>query len=458
MPENRQPAGHPMDEIAQGFKKRTHSSSGDQPVSRTVSPSALSKPADARAFKTGSASSAEATFGPLSLSPDQIAGPAFFVDKQLSICWIAPDGADAFSQALALELASESTRNIFTLLLKPAVKEALSGWQAFFPFVYTLIRRSTSRDTFEQETDFVPAEQTHAAHSGISRQPEIHPFQVESCMLGENRAQTEAPLRLFGVTFAEGALFLIREDRWVPAAALERKTAATAGTAESVDEKKAICILSARLNDSHRIADTMLPEVFFKLMNRIWDEADGVVRSLGGIRAASSGAEIQYMFTKNAGRNPIFSAICCATRLNDRIRSLQEKLRAEQGWADEICMNIGISHGTDDLTAPEPADSMELMIPGGASDQSGLLSAIALKGEIWITKNAVGQLPRQLIDQVVMGVDRQGQFVRNFFTRLSDLSPGVDMGQPKRDMGALSIARIVKIEKKSSDQPITNED
>ena len=98
------------------------------------------------------------------------------------------------------------------------------------------------------------------------------------------------------------------------------------------------------------------------------------------------GAEIRYMFTKNAGRNPIFSAICCATRLNARIKSLQDKVTSEMGWADEICMNVGISHGTDDLTAPKPADSMELMIPGGASDQSSLLSAIAVKGEIWITK------------------------------------------------------------------------
>jgi hypothetical protein len=72
---------------------------------------------------------------------------------------------------------------------------------------------------------------------------------------------------------------------------------------------------------------------------------------------------------------------------------------------------------------------------------------LALKGDIWITKNAVGQLPKKLIDQVVLGIDRQGQFFRNFFTRLSDLSPGIGASQSKGEMGALSIARIVKIEK-----------
>jgi class 3 adenylate cyclase len=116
------------------------------------------------------------------------------------------------------------------------------------------------------------------------------------------------------ITFAEGTLFLIREDRWVPMMkALEKKTAVhRRHRIESVDEKKAICILSARLNDSHRIADTMLPEVFFKLMNRIWDEADGVVRSLGGIRAASSGCRDPiYVYQKRRKKSHLQRNLLC---------------------------------------------------------------------------------------------------------------------------------------------------
>jgi hypothetical protein len=65
------------------------------------------------------------------------------------------------------------------------------------------------------------------------------------------------------------------------------------------------------------------------------------------------------------------------------------------------------------------------MIPGGAFDQSSQLSAVSrTKGDIWITRNAVAQLPKKLIDQVVLGIDRQGRFFRNFFTRLSDLPQG----------------------------------
>jgi hypothetical protein len=118
---------------------------------------------------------------------------------------------------------------------------------------------------------------------------------------------------------------------------------------------------------------------------------------------------------------------------------------------------MGISHGTDELTTSVPTECMESTMPGGTLDQSSQLSAVAGKGEIWITRNAVAQLPRKLIDQVVVGIDRQGRFFRNFFTRLSDLPQAAGPGQPQPDLGTLSIARILTIEKQGPAQPVTSE-
>jgi hypothetical protein len=192
------------------------------------------------------------------------------------------------------------------------------------------------------------------------------------------------------------------------------------------------------------------------LMHQIWDEGDRVVRSFGGKRAACSGAKIDYMFTKNAGRNPIFSAICCATRMNQQMRKpCKKSSRHNRDGRMRSCMNMGISHGTDELTVSAPAGCLESTLPGGTFDQSSQLSAVAGKGEIWITRNAVAQLPRKLIDQVVVGIDRQGRFFRNFFTRLSDLPQAAGPGQPQPDLGTLSIARILTIEKQKPAQPVT---
>lgn len=416
-----------------------------------------SEPADTSGSEFESSQTAEALVGPLSLSPDQIDAPAFFVAKNLSLLWMAPNGLDTFSQALALEMKSASTRNIFDLLLRPAIKGTITDWQAFFSFVYILLRRSTAKNTFDTETVFISRNHIPTADGETALGPDIHPFQVDSCMVGRDDAVTKPPLRIFGLEFKQGTLFLLRQDPWHPAATVAMEKGSADDDLEPVNHNKTMCVLSARLNDSHRLADTMLPEVFFKLMNRIWDETDGVVRSLGGIRAGRSGAQIHYRFNQSAGRNPIFSAICCATRMNRRMLALQEKLKAQQGWVDEICMNMGISHGKDDLTKSDPVGCMELMLPGGALDKSSHLSAVAGKGEIWVTKDAVAQLPKKLIDQVVLGVDRQGQFFRNFFTRLSDVRPGSGLSQPQPDLGTLSIARVLKIVKPRPDQPVTNE-
>ena len=456
MPEYNEPSGHPMDEIAQRFKT-SKTPTPDLPAPSVVSPSDQAAPADLTGSEIKPEPATGAILGPLSLSTDQIAAPAFFVDRQLSLVWLAPDGTDPFSQALAREWEAASTDNIFNLLLRPAVKGTISDWQAFFSFVYVLLRRSTSREVFDSGTVFVSSDLTPDTDSHPSRRQTRHPFEVDSCLIGANEATTEPLLQLFGLGFDEGTLFLVRRGLRHGAATGDRGNLAPVGSGEAVASKTAICMLSARLNDSHRIADTMLPDYFFKLMNQIGEAADDVARALGGTRAAGSGAGIQYVFTESAGRNPIFSAICCATRLNQRMQSLQAALTAKQGWVDDICLNMGISHGTDEATTRQPAGSMEIMIPGGASDQASRLSAIAEKGEIWITRQAVGQLPKKQIDQVVLGVDRQGKFLRNFFIRLSDLGRDTGTSHHNVDMNTLSIARIVNIERQGPDKPIARE-
>jgi class 3 adenylate cyclase len=194
------------------------------------------------------------------------------------------------------------------------------------------------------------------------------------------------------------------------------------------------------------------------MVNRIWDETDDVVRALGGKRSGCSGAQAHYRFSAGGGRNPIFSAICCAVRMNRQMAAVREKLNVHQGWMDEICMNMGISHGADDPAESDASDSMEFMIPGGAFDQAAQLSAVAGKGEIWITKNAVSQLPKKLIDQLVVGVDRQGRFLRNFFTRLADLPQAGAPGPLKPSQGMLSVSRVVKVESHPPDRPAANEE
>lgn len=461
MSEENGSTGYSTDKIAEQFKASVKPLPDEPPSDgrSSVGPSAYPFESTGTDGPTSrSSSTAQAIFGPLSLTPDQIEAPSFLVDNELNVTWMNPNGTDAFSRALARELNVAPTRNIFDLLLRPAIKDAIDDWRAFFTFVYILLRRSTEKDTFHRGTGSISKDQLPTADDEISLAPTIHPFLVDSCIIGRDDGATEWPQRIFGLEFKEGTLFLLRQDVWQTAAATRGETEAAIQDIVREDEKDLICILSARLNDSQRIADTMLPEIFFKLMHQIWDEGDSVVRSFGGKRASCSGAKIDYMFTKNAGRNPIFSAICCATRMNQQLLKMHEKLKLQQGWADEILVNMGISHGTDELTQSASPGCLESTLPGGTIDQSSQLSAVAGKGEIWITRNAIAQLPRKLIDRVVVGIDRQGRFFRNFFSRISDLPQAAGLGQIQPDLKMLSIARILSIEKRETIQPVTNAD
>lgn len=399
-----------------------------------------------------SSQSAEAMVGPLTISLGQIDAPALFVDNKLSIRWLAPGSQDRFSLVLAQQLKAASTRNVFNLLLRPAIKHTLADWRTFFSFIYTRLHRSTGLTALDVETHFISKKQMSPPNGDFASAVDRRIFSVDSCLVGGNRTIDELPLRIFSLKFKQGTLFLLRQDRWQDECSGGVEEDVGISGPQPADAKRPICVLSARLNNAHRLAESMLPELFYGLMNRIWDEADGIVRSLGGRRASCSGAQLCYLFRENAGRNPIFSAICSATRMNRRMALLAEKLKAQHGWSIDICLNMGIGHGNDDPTGPDPGSVMEFVIPGGAFDQSAHLSSAAEKGEIWITKNAISQLPKKLIDQVAVGVYRHGKFLRNFFKRLADLEQAGTGDQPNAGVAALPVARILNIERQNSRQ------
>jgi class 3 adenylate cyclase len=447
MPEDNGPTGHPMNEIAQRFAAAARPDrSRPEAEDPADAPAPVSSDSDTATQALDSPTIPE-SLPPLTLIPDQIEAPAFFVDRNLSVRWMAASGEDRFSRALARILSQSANDNIFNLMLRPEIKQSLSDWQAFFSFIYANLRRSTARETFDRGTDGIARKDRPGFEGGSPSESGKHHFYLDSQLVGKKTEESQAALRTFCLQFPEGSLFLLRGDSWVKPEA--EKTAKADAFIEPDDRKDTICVLSARLHGAHRIADTMLAELFFKMMNQVWEATDDAVADLGGVRVGCNGARVRYLFRGNAGRNPIFSAVLGATRMNDRMRRLHEKLAAQQGWAEELCMNVGISHGESDAAISGADGCMECMIPGGALDQSSHLSAIAGKGEIWITKNAVVQLPRKLVDRVVLGVDRQGEFLRNFFTRIADLPSRQVPERTATEMGSLAVARILKTQNPS---------
>lgn len=405
--------------------------------------------------KTDAAQPTEAIFGPLSLLPDQIDAPAFFVDDNLSVRWIATGGTDPFTTALTQELRTTASRNVFNLLLRPAIKHAMTDWRSFFSFVYTSLGQTTATgaETTPEKPSITGKQASPSGHGNFFGD-DRSAFTIDSCLIGTD----EPPYRVFCLTFDKGTLFMLRQDCWIKENAIPTQAVPVAEASQPASQKKTICVLSARLNHAHRLAKSMLPDLFMRLMDRLWAEADDIIRSLGGNRAGCNGPRLCYVFSENAGRDPIFSAICCATRLNRQMLLLEEKLHAQYGWNNEICLNMGIGHGTGVQKESDASPSSAFVVPGGAFDQAALLSGMAGKGEIWITQAAAAQLPSHLIDRVVLGIDHQGRFLRNFFKPISDIEQIQPVIQANPDMAVLSVSQIKALERPMPARSLTIED
>ena len=399
---------------------------------------------------------ADAVLPDLSLSLDQVQAPAFLVDADLHIRWMAPDGTDSLSRALAEQWKTPGGGDVFTVMVSPAVRGAIGDWKSFFTFLYTVLRRSTPRATFDAKADALPADAIVDDDDEGAVSKESAPFIMDSCPIGSQDTEHPLPLRMFSLGFGQGTLFTLRTDGWPSRAGASAANATEGSAIDAGDTKKSICALSARLHHSRRIAETMLPRIFMQLVQRIWTETDHLALSLGGRRIASDGAQALYLFKESVGRNPVFSAICCATRILAAIPAMEERFRDQYGWKETIGIDMGISHGGDDAAEADAVGSGNFIIPGGAFDQASRLSTAAAKGEIWITKDAAGQLPGKLLDRVVLGIDRQGHFRRNFFVRIGDLDGSQPAAAPIAEAGGFPVARIVSIEQNKPDPPVSN--
>ncbi|HSO20903.1 MAG TPA: hypothetical protein VLT88_15670, partial [Desulfosarcina sp.] len=323
MPDNNIPADHPMNEIARQFRAPAESV-------------AESPDADSDAPLDGDApSSTDPTASPetqpeaplLSLMPGQIGAPAFFVDRRLMVRWVAPGRADTLSSALHEEVRADSERNIFSLLQRSSVKAAVKDWSTLFSFAYVVLRRSTAKDLFDSGTAVIDRRQRFRLDDQRQADSDDRSFVLESRLLENDAPSGQAPLRIFGVGLKEGTLFVLRQDPWCdPDADPPGARRPAQATFDEPDLKACVCILSVRLDDSHRISDTMLPEIFFRLMHIVWEAVDDVAAALGGRRIGSDGVHNPYLFKAGAGRHPVFSAMCCAARINGRLSSLAPRI------------------------------------------------------------------------------------------------------------------------------------
>jgi class 3 adenylate cyclase len=384
------------------------------------------------------------------LPADTLPASTFFVNRDLRIGWIKAGRDDRLSRAIDNEITDDPSGTVFDIMLRASLKELVFNWQPLFSFTYRFLQDATPAEIFNRLAPTISLSQAGTDPAEESDPDEGLASPIDSCPIGlEDDDGRIRDMRIYGVALAEGTLFVLNKERRRDTPAASRAAdpdAAPRTDTESVSGKTPFSVISARLDDSRSIVDTLLPETYFQLMTRIWDESDRVLASYGGQRAKRSGTEVQYIIPRHAGTDPAYDAICCAVALKAKMHAIEESLKAEGGWFADIRLNIGISSGRDHLQQDDLTASMAFMLPGGAADQALHLSAIAHGGAIWITKSAFSHLTPQQIKRITFGIYRDDRLISNIFAQVSDLPHAPDTPPLGPGIRSLSVTRIIALQ------------
>lgn len=390
------------------------------------------------------------------LLADTIATAAFFVDHDLRIGWIKVGQGDRLSMAINNELSNDPSGTVLDIMLRASLQELVFNWPPLFSFTYRFLQETTPADTFDRLAPTVSLNTEEPDHKEGFAPGEVLTGPIDSCPIRlEDENGTVQNLRFYGIAFAEGTLFILDSDRWQelhPRYKVAEVDAGSQSDADGVSRKIPFSVLSARLDDSRSIVDTLLPDTYFKLMTRIWDESDRLLASYGGQRAKRSGTEVQYIIPRHADIDPAYDAIRCAVELKNKMREIEDSLKADGGWFADIRLNIGISSGSDHLQKEDLTASMAFMLPGGAADQAFHLSTIAHGGAIWITKSAFSHLTPQQMEHITFGIYRDDRLIPNIFAQVSDLPHAPGTPSLERSIRSLSVTRIIDLHAERSGQ------
>ncbi|WP_372677706.1 hypothetical protein [Desulfosarcina sp.] len=392
----------------------------------------------------------KATLADFRLPADTFAASAFLVNADFRIGWINVDQSDRLSRAIRNELSDDPSGTVFDIMLRASLKELVFNWQPLFSFIYRFLQETTPTDTFSRlaPTVSLNLEEAYPVNEPTSDGAKGGP--IDSCPIHlENDDGRIKDMRIYGVALAEGTLFFLGQDRWREGHLIDsagEPYPASPTDADAASGKTPFSVISARLDDSRSIVDTLLPETYFQIMTRIWDESDRVLASYGGHRAKRSGTDVQYIIPRHGDTDPAYDAICCAVELRDKMRKIEAALKADDEWFADIRLNIGISSGRDHLQEEDPTASMAFMLPGGAADQAFHLSAIAHGGAIWITKSAFSHLTPQQVKRITFGIYRDDRLIRNIFAQVSELPHAPDTPSLGRGIRSLSVTRIIALQ------------
>ena len=199
--------------------------------------------------------------------------------------------------------------------------------------------------------------------------------------------------------------------------------------------KRAVCVLSATLDDAETLRTEMLDEEFSELALRVWQISSETLDENGGfIGQFGTMMFLGYFLAEDACAQAPSNAIRCALELKQRMSHLGREWKIRKGWLHNIALNMGIHFGIEFIASVASAAGNHLLALGKTVEVASQLSNIGMDGQIWATKEFVQRLPQKDLERLRFGVLRSESqrkiFISRCFSQIKDLPVFEGPAQP----------------------------
>jgi class 3 adenylate cyclase/DNA-binding transcriptional MerR regulator len=392
--------------------------------------------------------------GPLRLTVEDLAYPAYMVNRRFELEWSNARALDEFFGVPQGDGLVDG-RSLFRAFIQTGLSDRFDGWDELARFHLAVAKNFLSQ---EQLLTVAHGDDRRLASHLIQAFDEVEEAGAEGGVLGTevNLAAPGQPaqwFKLYCSFFREGLFFTyvpLTEDQDSILTLLARRDLVIRDLLKKRrPHLTQLAVLTADLQGSCKICAELPPEEYFELINEVWSSMEPLLRRYYATHGKHVGDGMLYYFLPQPDSNYVMNAVRCGVEMREKMREIDDRWTRKKNWVNRLRVNIGIDEGQEWFGTYQTPTHLEFTALGDTINNASRLSDFATDGTIWVTKNVLGRLTSEERDRLTFGVRRQGAdgeeiLVSSTFARIGNLVEARQINDIKyRDVAALPVTEVL---------------
>ncbi|MCF8055110.1 MAG: hypothetical protein K9K37_00530 [Desulfocapsa sp.] len=348
----------------------------------------------------------------LKVTIENITSPAYLVNNNLEIEWINEQAEKSIFNRKINSINEIESRNIFKLILDPALHGVMRNWRDMVDLHCTLLQRNMNSDDLAQTYAGITDKDTALlSNAYLNRQaPAIDNLYRLPFSFMRTGSRGLKHFIVHSEAYREGTFVVFIPGDSNSASVIDMLSQREKIINELLHNRMpsvvSLCSMVASIQDSERLCAKLLPSKYFLLINDLWQAVSPVFDKYFGTYGRHAGNEMVYYFTKNKGNDYLINSINCAMEIRDMASRLSHSWNRKHGLDHTLNMNIGIHEGREFFGTIRSAGNIEFTALGESVKVARRLSEFANNGEIWATKDLISKISTEDRHGFTFGVYR----------------------------------------------------